>query len=248
MKRSDNNREQELVGLSRLLEGTSDGRNPHLDSDMGASRYIDNANTIKSCLPSGKIFDWGCGLGQMTYFLKNRGFDVVSYDVDQGGRDFLAGIGQTLILATDPIKLPFADSSFDAVLSSGVLEHVPDPAASLKEVARITKKDGYFFVFRLPNKYSYIEFISDIIGRGDHQVKYTKPEIVKLLKENGYEIVSLNYQGFLPYNLKGFPGFIRMGYHWLDPWWQKIDQLLSALPMINKLSTNIELVARKIRK
>jgi len=243
MKRSGNKRE--LGELKEQLFHEGEERNPHLDSELGASRYINDADRIKSFLSAGKILDWGCGLGQMSYLLKNRGLEVVSYDLDQSGRDFLARIGQTLILATDPVKLPFADGSFDAVLSSGVLEHVPDPAASLKEVARITKNDGYFFIFRLPNKYSYIEFISDRLGRGDHPVKYTRREIKGKLEQAGYEILYINYKGFLPYNLKGFPEMIRRAYHRFDPLLEKIDAFMGACPMINKLCTNIELVARK---
>lgn len=193
----------------------------------------------------GKMLDWGCGLGQMTYFLKNRGFEVVSYDIDRGGQHFLAEFGQSLVLAEDPVKLPFPDASFDAVLSSGVLEHVPDPAASIKEVSRSLKKNGYLFVFRLPNRYSYIEFISDRLGRGDHSVKYSRREIKLTLERAGYEVVSSTYQGFLPYNLKGFPPLVRGLYHWFDGLLEKIDAFLSVFPIINILSTNIELVARK---
>ncbi len=245
MKRSGNELKNELSELKQLLTLEEESSKQNLDSDLGALRYIDNAKLIKAVMPQGKILDWGCGLGHMTYLLKNRGFEVISYDVDQGGKDFLARIGQTLILATDPVKLPFADGSFDAVLSSGVLEHVPDRAASLKEVARIIKKGGFFFVFRLPNKYSYIEFISDRLGRGDHPVKYSRHQIINILNKAGYEALARRYQGFLPYNLKGFPALVRRLYHSLDPLWKILDTFLTACPGLNVLCTNIELVARK---
>jgi len=243
MKRSGNNKE--LDELRALLSHESEGLNPHLDSDLGALRYLKDADQISRNLPAGKVLDWGCGLGQMTFLLKNRGFDVVSYDVDQGGKEFLSRIGQTLILAADPVILPFADSSFDAVLSSGVLEHVPDPIASLREVARITKKSGYFFVFRLPNKYSYIEFISDRLGRGDHPVKYSRSEILALLNSAGFEIVSFSLKNFMPHNLKGYPMIMRRIYHLSDVIWAGLDRLLTVTPLINNLCTNIEIVARR---
>ena len=235
----------ELAELKELLSDKNSDLIPHIASDLGIRRYINSADRIKRYLPNGKILDWGCGLGQMTYLLKNRGFDVVSYDIDQCGRDFLARIGQTLVLAEDQSKLPFPDASFDALLSSGVFEHVADQASSLKEVSRVLKKNGYFFVFMLPNKYSYIEFISDRLGRGDHPVKYIRQGIKKQLEQAGYEILYINYKGFLPYNLKGFPGMLRRFYHRFDGLWEKIDAFMVACPIINKLSTNIELVARK---
>ena len=245
MRRSGNNFSRELLELKRLLADQAVESKQNLDSDLGALRYIDNAKVIKKIMPQGKILDWGCGLGHMTYLLRNRGFEVISYDVDQGGKDFLARIGQTLILATDPVKLPFADGSFDAVLSSGVLEHVPDPAASLKEVSRTIKNGGFFFLFRLPNRYSYIEFISDRLGRGDHPIKYSRRQMINILNKAGYEVLASRYQGFLPHNLKGFPALVRRLYHGLDPLWKTLDAFLTACPGLNVLCTNIELVARK---
>ena len=241
----NNQADRELSELRVFLALEGEGKNPHLDSELGASRYINNAETIKAYLPAGQVLDWGCGLGQMTYLLQNRDLAVTSYDIDQGGKDFLARIGQTLVLASDPVKLPFPDASFDAVLSSGVLEHVADPVASLQEVSRVLKRNGYFFVFRLPNKYSYSEFISDRLGRGDHPVKYSRREITATLQRSGYDVISSAYQGFLPYNLKGFPSLARELYHCLDRCWAVLDPLLTACPGLNLFSTNLELVARK---
>jgi len=235
----------EKTEFQKLLAAQNCGNTPHVDSDLGFLRYIKDADKVKSYLSKGKILDWGCGLGQMSYLLKNRGLNVTSYDLDQSGAGLLAKIGQNLVLADDPVKLPFPDASFDAVLSSGVLEHVPEPIASLKEISRVLKPNGYFFVFRLPNKYSYVEFISDLLRRGDHPVKYSSFEIKQLLKQFGFDLLTIRYQGFLPYNLKGFPSVIRRLYHALDPLWIKLDSLFSALPLINRISTNLELVVRK---
>ncbi|MFA6548461.1 MAG: methyltransferase domain-containing protein [Candidatus Margulisiibacteriota bacterium] len=236
---------REITELKKYIAYNKKGTNPHLDSNIGLFRYIKDADKIKTFLPQGKILDWGCGLGQMSYFLKNRGFEVVSYDIDQGGREFLSRIGQLLIAAKDPVNLPFPAASFDAVLSSGVLEHVSDPVGSLSEISRVIKKNSYLFVFRLPNKYSYIEFISDCLGHGDHPVKYSVREIKQILKSSGYEVLQIGYRGFIPYNLKGFHPLIRRFYHLLDSLLSMIDAVLTFLPIVNVFSTNIDLVARK---
>lgn len=239
------NLKNEINQLRKMVALGKGGGTPHLDSYLGVFRYVRDADQIKKYLPNGKILDWGCGIGQMSYLLKNRGLDVISYDINSEGREFLNRIGQKLILANHQIKLPFSDASFDAVLSSGVLEHVTDPAASLNEIGRVLKKNGYLFIFRLPNKYSYIEFVSDCLGRGDHPVKYTKGEIKRILEQAGYKIFSVNYNGFIPYNLKGFHAVIRQSYHFFGFLLEMIDAVLAFLLIVNIFSTNIEVVARK---
>ncbi|OGC22507.1 hypothetical protein A2291_07275 [candidate division WOR-1 bacterium RIFOXYB2_FULL_42_35] len=96
----------------------------------------------------------------------------------------------------------------------------------------------------LPNK-SYIEFISDRIGRGDHPVKYSLPEIKTFLNRQGFEVLSTGYQNFFPYNLKGFPRKARQLYHKLDKFIGFLDGLFVDLPFLKHLSTNIIVVARR---
>lgn len=54
----------------------------------------------------------------------------------------------------DGTRLPFADGSFDTVLSVQVLEHTPEPSELIREMARVLKRDGILillapFSFRL---------------------------------------------------------------------------------------------------
>jgi ubiquinone/menaquinone biosynthesis C-methylase UbiE len=48
------------------------------------------------------------------------------------------------------VKLPYPDDSFDAVLASGVLEHVPLDYESLKELHRVLRVRGRMIVTYLP--------------------------------------------------------------------------------------------------
>lgn len=49
---------------------------------------------------------------------------------------------QTRIVPGDAQALPFADASFDAIVSTSVFEHLPNPAAAAAEVARVLRPGG----------------------------------------------------------------------------------------------------------
>lgn len=55
--------------------------------------------------------------------------------------------GRSVDYATaDLLRLPFPDDSFDAATCGYVLEHVPDPAAGLAEMARVLRPGGRLFL------------------------------------------------------------------------------------------------------
>jgi len=55
------------------------------------------------------------------------------------------------LLCGDAAMLPFRDGAFDRVLSSEVLEHLPDPGAAVAELARVTRRGG-IVVLSVPNE------------------------------------------------------------------------------------------------
>jgi SAM-dependent methyltransferase len=61
------------------------------------------------------------------------GLDYLSADID----------GSQAMVAADVTRLGFDDGSFDCVLCSHVLEHVPDEAAALRELRRVLRRGGW---------------------------------------------------------------------------------------------------------
>ncbi len=61
------------------------------------------------------------------------------------GIDFAAGRGVDVVLA-DPYRLPFADGSADAVVSSSCFEHIEMFWLMFNEVLRVLKPDGLFYL------------------------------------------------------------------------------------------------------
>jgi ubiquinone/menaquinone biosynthesis C-methylase UbiE len=46
----------------------------------------------------------------------------------------------------DAKRLPYADAYFDVVLSNGSLHHIPEPLVVLREVVRVLRPGGVFFL------------------------------------------------------------------------------------------------------
>lgn len=113
--------------------------------------------TPKLELPhGGRLIDVGCGSGNgVLIFCERFGVSCVGVDISDGmleiARTKLAGRDLPIELQRiDSEDLPFDDDSFDAGINFEVLEHTPDPARLLSELARVVKP-GSVVVVTTPN-------------------------------------------------------------------------------------------------
>jgi ubiquinone/menaquinone biosynthesis C-methylase UbiE len=88
------------------------------------------------------VLDVGAGSGTFTNILSDRGFEVTSTDVTEDALEVLRARASGTVERADATSLPFAASSFDAVILGEVLEHVENEEAALAEMARVLRPDG----------------------------------------------------------------------------------------------------------
>ncbi len=103
-----------------------------------------------------RFLDLGCGFGRHAFEAVRRGAEMVALDagIDEVTqvRAVLAAMvdaGEVPIdkvraggVQGDALELPFADGAFDRIVASEVLEHIPDDATAIAELARVLRPGG----------------------------------------------------------------------------------------------------------
>jgi 2-polyprenyl-3-methyl-5-hydroxy-6-metoxy-1,4-benzoquinol methylase len=195
----------------------------------------------------GRVLDWGAGHGQISHLLAERGVQVTAFDYAEGAEP---GTVRTLEhfpeieahVSGDPVALPFADESFDTVLSCGVLEHVQRPHDSLRELHRVLVPGGRLLVYKLPNRFSYLEAIARRAGLYYHGALpddrvYDRRGAEALLTGAGFRVEDFRRTNLLPLTVE-HPLVWRLS---AIVW--RLNVALARIPPLSLLATNLELDA-----
>ena len=105
--------------------------------------------------PAAKVIDVGCGAGRHAFEAYRRGADVIAFDRDASELESVDAILKAMaetgeapatasakVVVGDALKLPYADATFDCVIASEILEHVPEDDAAIAELIRVLKVGG----------------------------------------------------------------------------------------------------------
>ena len=147
------------------------------------------ADRYQAALPAharGRLLDMGCGAVPLFEAYRGHVSDVTCVDWangrhDAGHLDHECDLGR---------PLPFADGSFDTILLSDVLEHLPDPAACWSEAARLLAPGGKL-ILNVPFYYQLHEEPHDYY-------RYTEFALRRFARDAGFEIVELEAIGGAP--------------------------------------------------
>ena len=106
-------------------------------------------------LARGKILDVGFSLFP-NYYLRG---EVIGVDItipDKKPRNYSS------MIKADICKLPFKDNSIDTIILGGIIEHLENPMAALREVNRVLKQNGILLI-ETPNPYYLPVILSDLM-------------------------------------------------------------------------------------
>jgi len=109
--------------------------------------------------PGTKVIDVGAGAGRHSFEAYRRGADVIAFDMDAAELANVAEMFEAMAEAGevpesahaqavvgDALQLPYDDGTFDVVIASEILEHVPADDAAIAELVRVLRPGGVLAV------------------------------------------------------------------------------------------------------
>ena len=161
------------------------------------------------------IIDIGCGGGILTESLVTSNNKVSGLDASNEAITIAKEHAKQNNLDISYVNSTIEDfvtnenKQFDVISCMEMLEHVPDPESIIASIAKIIKKDGYFFASTLNrNLKSYLlsivaaEHILKMVPKGTHEyAKFIKPyELIKTAEKYGFKALEITGVHYNPLN------------------------------------------------
>jgi dolichol-phosphate mannosyltransferase len=171
------------------------------DSPIWLQRYWQRTRhkiILKFAAKTERTLDIGCGTSRIILDMPN----AVGMDILQNKLRWLKPQHDRLVRGSCD-QLPFDDASFDCVINSEVIEHVPDVPEIMSEMWRVLRPGGTL-ILGTPD-YSrrlwlMLEWVYGKVLPGayahEHITHYTAAGLAARLKEMGYEVLDCQYVGF----------------------------------------------------
>jgi 2-polyprenyl-3-methyl-5-hydroxy-6-metoxy-1,4-benzoquinol methylase/uncharacterized protein YbaR (Trm112 family) len=103
------------------------------------------------------ILDAGCGNGQLSEGLTTLGATVIGLDYSTSvyHAEKCRKSSGVYFIQADLQNPPFDLTTFDLIISNGVLHHTRDTSKTFSEIAKLVKPDGYFYLwlYRKPENF-----------------------------------------------------------------------------------------------
>jgi ubiquinone/menaquinone biosynthesis C-methylase UbiE len=157
------------------------------------------------------ILDIGCGNARDILPMLGAGATIVGVDLSQGmieqARLDLAAAGHhgVRLEVGDATRLDFGAATFDKVVCSEVIEHIPDADSAMREVQRVLKPGG-LLVLSTPNRRSWYGFDRFVLFTRLFRRTWNHPfdnwrnrrQLDGLLVRNGFEVSRASTVCYLP--------------------------------------------------
>lgn len=101
---------------------------------------------IKRFKPSGSFLEIGCAGGAFLHAAHKAGYDVKGVEFSHAAAQLAREKFQLDVVTGDVTDAQFPNDTFDVIFMGDVLEHLPNPLATCKEIFRILRCNGVFVI------------------------------------------------------------------------------------------------------
>ena len=153
--------------------------------------------------------DAGCGNGRHSWEVCNKNHShVVAFDIDticvKKNKYMLDSLreqkkigGNYHLITANVMKLPFKDGTFNKIICSEVLEHIPEDKSAIEELIRVLSKDGAIGI-SVPHYMAESicwKLSKDYYGfPGGHIRKYKTKELLDLAKSADLSVYTIRHK------------------------------------------------------
>ena len=152
---------------------------------------LQRKNRIEKHVGKGKILDIGCGRGLFLDIMRTYGWTVLGVEFGQEAVETASSAYGIDIINETRMQSELSDEEFDVITMNHVLEHMYDPAETIRECARTLRKGG-LLVVSVPN----IRSLQAAFGNRDwfhldppyHLNHFSEQGLTKLLENHSFSI------------------------------------------------------------
>jgi len=148
----------------------------------------------------GLLLEVGCATGEFLNVGRQRGWQVIGVDASQS----LADVGKTrygveIVVSSSVEAIAWPAEQFDVIYASHVVEHLPSPATTLRELLRVLKPGG-LIVIQVPNEFEDLLHMffrwlaTKRYRRGgapvfDHVYFFSPPTLSRMIERTGFSLL-----------------------------------------------------------
>ena len=200
----------------------------HTSPDCDAATWTNDIDRrklklLRPYLPSeGRALEVGCGSARLLCRVgRTAPLTLTALDNEPAALEVARNTANAFAVRIDPVNgdvfsLPFADDSFDLILSGGLLEHFEDPKPVLREMVRVICPGGTFYADVVPRKRSWYRLhearrmaTSPWLAPGVYESSFGAEDYVPWLEELLIEDVHVAHCGVYPSFMGRLPSWLR---------------------------------------
>ncbi len=146
--------------------------------------------------PQGSLLDVGCGTGDFLAHLRTQGYKVQGVELSSDARRIASNKGLTVYTSLNDLP---NNNQFDNITLWHVLEHVPDPKETLKQLFALAMP-GATLAIAVPDRESWdCQHYGPIWAAWDvprHLFHFRRRDMKRLLMESGFELIQIKHMWF----------------------------------------------------